>query len=540
MVLGALALGVGAGCRSTVKAAPRPSAEQVIDQALADSTLRNHPPIDGLPPEAPTPALPLRVVARSRNAKISLHAVPGQELVVQAGAHLATTRGGHLHLEVPSGGAHEGDGDGMRLAGRWPEDGWTIVRGGAPGPTRFRSYHWGSGKVQREPAAVDEFYADVSPWTNGQLALVGSSRTGTAAFPSARFEVPGKIPAKTPHLLDSAYCWERSTSLVTGEVFALGRSCKGAKPALTRWAPGEAKGVLHVLPGVDWDTVFDLDLGPVVARAPNDVYVSATYKRAGDAAKPYVVHHDGVMFQVVAIPTGRAAVTSLALEPDGALWISMTDGIHAERAIDREGEIWGRSAEGRWKQAVLPKPPGAAEASERWVFRRADGRYRMAPTPAARAYSPSEVYVGQKGDLWVSAVLSEGDDEDWVLFHKGPESTPLDFPDGVRKLPPAHDPCATYFVSMGPLAAVAPSSTTFPGIRGVLAGHADIGGIELIETTSGGKRVVGIFTVNGAVAGRVSKLLARLAPGLTPQATCESPVATRVIPFNAQTGETLD
>jgi len=67
-----------------------------------------------------------------------------------------------------------------------------------PSPTML---HFRGGRNAISKVAypdLEEFYADVTPWTGGlPLALVGSSRTGTATPPKARFETLGKIKAKT-------------------------------------------------------------------------------------------------------------------------------------------------------------------------------------------------------------------------------------------------------------------------------------------------------------------------------------------------------
>jgi hypothetical protein len=290
---------------------------------------------------------------------------------------------------------------------------------------------------------------------------------------------------------------------------------------------------------VDWGSVVDVEPGQVTARAPNDVYASASYKAKEGRAKPYLAHFDGEKWTVVPVPARRAALTSAAIALDGTFWVTLNDAPNAARAIDRDGELWRlSSSDRRWREVRLPLPAAATGTPvDRWRFQPADRRYRRTPA-ATLAYSPAEVWVGAEGDVWVSAVYVEGDDENWTLFRSiPPPDRPLHFTEPIARATPATAACKdTFFLPIGPVPANVSINSDFPALRSTLAGHAEIEGTEILETIHRGERFMGLFTSSVTAAGILPGLLKK--PTL--RASCAAPIATRVVRFRAESGALLE
>jgi hypothetical protein len=282
----------------------------------------------------------------------------------------------------------------------------------------------------------------------------------------------------------------------------------------------------------------EVEPGQITARAPNDVYASASYKAPEGRAKPYLAHFDGEKWTVMPVPARRAALTSAAIAPDGTLWVTLNDAPNAARAIDRDGELWRFSSKDRrWREVRLPLPAATGAPEGRWRFQPVDGRYRRMPA-ATTTYAPAEVWLGAEGDVWVSAVYLEGDDENWTLFRSiPPPDRPLSFTEPIARVSPATVACKnTFFLPIGPLPANVSLDSDFPALRSTLAGHAEIEGTEILETIHRGERFLGLFTSNPSAAAALPALLKK--PTLRP--SCSAPIATRVVRFRAESGDLLE
>lgn len=521
----------GLGCGGARTQTKDSTAEEVLDRAIAaEAKPRTMPTgdVDG----AAVP-LPLHEVARARNAPIGVHVVEGSDLLVRAGGALASFRGQN-ELALDGTAIRGVDGELRTLVGRWPEDVWMTAETRADGTSRCASYHWVRDHAVRVPPGADECYVDLSPWTgDAPIGLVASAsqRRLDKAYLKVRFEVQGK---RTAHEIDKGICWDRAAGTRQGALFVSGHGCGGSVLVVERWKKGEVRGTLDTMPGVEWKSVSSLVVGPVFARGDDDAYVSASFARAGEAAKPYLVHWDGERWTVVPVPQRMPHLVSLAVTDEGDVWLTLDEGARTVKTTAPVGELWRRLVDGTWKFVELPR---TVPSGDRFTYRSAERRYyRADPVPP----SPVPVAVAaHKGRVFVTALLPVGDDERWSLFSTRRAQRVLELPEPEPRELPVTDACTTVFVSLGEVPSTIALDYDFPAVRRMLAGHVEVEGVELIETIAHGKRVFGLFAPNLALARRVVPIVAPLLRGKDPPLVCAAPIATRVVRFRLASGQVV-
>lgn len=510
------AIALAVGCAGNTPAPrPRDSEREILDRAIA--TADGPTAIDGGADEAPLP--PVRVVATARNARIRLHPLEGGTLLVQAGPRVAHAWGGSLGKPELLGADVE------HVFGRWPDE--LLVTAVERG--NHVTYRWNRGA--RAPIGGDAWYLDVTSWVGGRLLALAETSSG-----ATRFEVPGR-KGEGKFLVEPGHCWEHAGSLPSGEVFALGKKCDTSTPIVGRWQDGSAKAVVDVLPGVDWPEVADVVTTHLGALSRTDIAVSLTYKPKQGPAKPYVAQFDGSRWLVIPVPQRRTKPTALARGLDGSIWFVLTD--YDPLSADLQGELWQRTPSGAWRAAKLPE---ADVMPSRFVYSRAEGRYM--PVPVVREWSPVDVWMAPSGEVWIAALVHDGSDEIWGLLHAGPEvkmpagdgGAPAvpELPEVLRPAPPlATASCAgTFFVALGTLGRGHSQGDTFPTVREALA-RAGVEAAVLLEIYERGVRKVGVFTTSKALADRIVAINGLAPPERKLVATCEAPVAIRVVRFDA-------
>jgi hypothetical protein len=262
------------------------------------------------------------------------------------------------------------------LAGKWPDSAWLelVESFGATGRSilyRRLGKRW--QRMQTIPG--EKMFVGIAPWTGDRvLGVVQSQFAFDATF---RLVTPlngvtllqFSKPKKSASFCVNRLRAEAFGALPSGHVFVGGMVCEtldddatviGA--AVERWQPGDKRGTIDMLPGMEVGAQHDaISVDSLVARSPTEVYVAAERVRnvEGSPRASQLLRFDGKDWSTVptSIPGGAARVW---LGHGGTLW-----------ATDGDGQPWKRTSEGRWaRQELRPALPGGRTTS---IWQRGEG-----------------------------------------------------------------------------------------------------------------------------------------------------------------------
>ncbi len=396
------------------------------------------------------------------------------------------------------------------MAGTYPGDLW-IAWIGTNGRVGWGEVfkHGPRGWEQTQALEYGALYTGVSDWVNGSvLALIHASWMQQKGS-TTRFTVlsgrGGALPVITPGKGDcrTRVDPEGFRALPSGHVFVAGGICgEGAgAPALEWWGPGEVTGHVEVLPVA---AKIKSEAEPMFAvRSERDVFVAF----GGAEGAPVLAHFDGARWAPVDPPSPTAVVRSVAVTPDGALWVIAGN------------DVWTRPAGGAWAAVPLP-PPGAAEA-----------KGKRAPSTLVAA--GDEVWLGLGGALYSTRPAPDAPEKlDW------PGNT--QFAGKSFALPKAATrECESVFALFYQFTKVTPDDYDFPLTRKGLKGQTAFSGARFVVTKDRGQRYFGAFAPSYDVGKAMVARVAKEVQGSQPQLLCAKPEVVREIKLDLATGEVV-
>jgi len=344
----------------------------------------------------------------------------------------------------------------------------------------------------------------------------------------------------------------RSAVAVSGELFLFGSAGDNEAERAKAWRFAPRTRV-----PVSWD-VPGKKVREVVVHAADDVYVET------DEA---LLHFDGARWQALSRPSNRLSIVSLAVAPDGALWVmSMWEGNRTGIAdLTGYGVLHRRAPDGTY--ANLTPSGGQIEdvagvelgtpwavMKKNWktppeIVRYVDGRWENVELPLAPFETPAPVPVGGNDDrrlqvqgvhvraaddVWVNATYIERGvgwrDVDWerrrVLFRTIHPRETLRCRNGFESWPSVADAsCATPVVvlSVTPLQKPADVARARAAFKKWTAPE----GSELVEIEAGVSRILGVRTANLDAAKVIAARYGKKIPFSRPEIVCADPEPVR-------------
>lgn len=422
------------------------------------------------------------------------------------------------------------------VAGRWPDAVWLSTSEPYARTGLSRLWRW-DGKGWKEKLSTNPgfFIEAIQPWVGGRmLALEQAGMMFEVSFRvlsgDASAAVPQFVKHKTPG--DFMFCQtemrvDTFATLPSGEVFAVGQRCnlEGAiDPAIKRWAAGDKRGTLDVLPGARTATdseQIDWQATGLVAVSPTNVFVAARKSTWSEPTREhlesdYFAHFDGKSWQVLPSPI-----------PGGvqAMW-SQSDGVMY--GTDTQGQLWsGSAASPRAAWARVPFPPDLVRDPSESV--KLSGFWLRAP-----------------GDAWalVQVGVKDKDVRDYLLHTrpavgKLPTVEAFARKDAELALPgPPVDWCTRPFVLLYTLGRNAPATYDYPATRAALKGRQEFAeGVSFVEFSREGRRYFGARVPDFKLGKQLAALVKAKVPGATPQLVCHDPAETRTFDIDLKTGE---
>jgi len=157
---------------------------------------------------------------------------------------------------------------------------------------------------------------------------------------------------------------EAFAAMSSGHVFVGGLACETAGDeaaavgaGVERWEPGQARGTVDMLPGMDVGPRYDaITVNSLVAVSPTEVYaaVERVQSAEGSLRTAQLFRFDGAAWSTV--PTGiPKGVAVLWLGSEGTLW-----------AADLDGQLWKRARDLSWLGQGFPRALRAGRATSIW------------------------------------------------------------------------------------------------------------------------------------------------------------------------------
>jgi len=417
------------------------------------------------------------------------------------------------------------------VAGRWPDALWLSSTHPAGRSGFSKLWSWNGKEWRRKQETVEShFIIAIQPWIGGRLlAVEQAGMMFDASFRvlsgDQRVTLPQFTRAKrTPEL---SFCVTRLrveafAALPSGEIFAAGERCgpdESLDPAVERWAAGAKQGTIDVLPATrapDDPGQAGWQVTALTAFSPTDVYLAAEKtvwngESKGSKVFDYFAHFDGKLWTQLPPPL-TAGIHQLWSQSDGVLW-----------AVDREQELWSRSAQGQW--ARVPLPPLVLEG---------------ATSAKVQAFWPRA-----PGDAWaIVRTTSAGPGQRDHLLHtrpatgKLPSYEALARKDQELRLPgPPLDWCTTPFVLLYTLGRKAPAAYDYPATRLALKGHREFSDASFVEFTRDGRRYFGAKVPDFKLGRKLATVVKDNVPGSTPELVCHDPLESRQLSIDLATGE---
>lgn len=341
------------------------------------------------------------------------------------------------------------------------------------------------------------------PWRKSTLLLVtwyGHSSTLDV------LEGPDKAPSFTG--MPQPREWQQTRMLATvglktrdGELLVAGSD--GNLPAVERWSEAEGKreGRLETLPLAPGET--DGALTSLAGSSSSDLYAAG--------AGGYLARFDGKQWTRLVAPM-TAAITHLALAPDGALWASERSGSDGD---NHPSTVW-RRAGGTWSQVPASDEKG-------------------------KPLSISGLWITGDGDVWLAA----GD----ALYRSRPAEAVFTWADplcpAISMARPATENCNdAMFVLLYTLVKTTPADYDFPLLRKAIKGHRELAKVSFAETEERGRRYfVGFLDRDAldrmALGAKLVNLIKKEVGGSTPVLLCGSPRVVRKLDIDLASGEVV-
>lgn len=352
-----------------------------------------------------------------------------------------------------------------RLFGNMPAAGWVVQTRYAERADRNALSRWsGSGwsNADRSLHAKDQDVVAVSSWSNGRMLMlvgseletpwsfvqVGGSRAALPQLPSTMRDDFSCLHALRPGAL---------SALPTGEVFLAGNQCAAKTEdgvttqgvIISRWARGEARAGVTLLPGLSEKDVASGEIRSILAVSGTDVWVAGTRQPhreyAEEPPSAYLAHFDGKSWRISSAPPVQH-IDELQRAPNGRLW-ALADG-QLWSAVGPVSESLG------WAHVALPQLGAEAGPS-----------------------SVGSFWVQDDQQVWATL---DGADSTWLARTKrgrAPLSAPSD--EQLAQLSNALDPmasCANWTLVLVDLARSTPQAADMPRARAALRGYTELEG----------------------------------------------------------------
>lgn len=416
-----------------------------------------------------------------------------------------------------------------RVFGDMPASGWVVQTRYAELAERNALSRWSGSEwvnVDRSLQAKDQDVNAASSWSNGRLLMlvgsesdtqpsfvqVGGSRAALPQLPSALRDDFSCLHALQPGAL---------SALPSGEVFLAGNRCSATADdgsstrgvIISRWARGEARGRVTLLPGLFGKDVAAGEIRSILAVSGTDVLVAGTrqaYREySEEPASAYLAHFDGKSWRIVSAPPAQR-IDELQRAPNGRLW-ALGDG-QLWSAVGPVSESLG------WQPVALPRLGN--EAGLRSV---------------------SSFWVQDNEQVW--ATLGDADSTYLVRTKRGraPLSAPGD--DQLAQLSNALDPtasCANSTLVLRDITRSVSKDADMPRARAALRGYTELEGhVQLMELSFLTHRYLAARGDIEALHAIREILSDAHIPGLTPEFRClnGAPTRTLSVDFSARPGQ---
>jgi hypothetical protein len=300
-------------------------------------------------------------------------------------------------------------------------------------------------------------------------------------------------------------------SFASGEIFSFGSACSTSDTLCERWT-AQGKRLQETL-FAERESGF---LG-LAARTPSDIVL---------ATRTELTRFNGTNWRVVPLPQSRLSISSMALDPDGSLWL-------AGFAVDA-GMIFRQQPNGDWQSLTVPRTTtvDATQAS----------------------YLPEALGFAGRDDGWLlarhpnCALISGGCR--YGIFHFGPtqvrgnrpvqriEPVCKDVAEPEAPLTAATAACANVFVRLSGPRRASPTDQ-YLAIRSVLRGHPEFAGATFGTFHPFGGEWFGAAGLSYPLAQQLVALVSQKLPHLGPVASCETPTLGERMRIDFATGSVL-
>jgi hypothetical protein len=306
------------------------------------------------PPESRFGAV-ARVDMQRRQALELFHL--GDELLMDTGLALFSTRGGLLDVEPQQ---LEGAPPFYRVSdvvGRFPDDAWLTAMVATDNAGQGMVFHWHGGwkRALKPLPELWEYVGIANLGSARKVALVAGYRAPNSTL-DAHFQTVAGANGELPTLTQArreGQCHavrlrpQAFVGFPSGRLLVYGALCDTGQPALEVFEPGKKRSTITVLDAFRGERCAELGVDCArqdaffVARGERDVYLVQTNR---------ILHFDGDDWRSCEVPVTTQPIVALSAAGDD-VWLVAARGEH------ERGELWRRSGNEPWVREPLPALP---------------------------------------------------------------------------------------------------------------------------------------------------------------------------------------